>query len=777
MQPMQPMQPEERNNKLMTADDAAAQLDLLRRDYGYGRGGAHEPDETHLRDYWRAIRRRLWIPITVVILAVTLTTIYNLRLPSIFEGETRIEIANKDRVVNLKDVQLNLGGDDSAYLATQLKILESPKIAYRVAKALELDRNNTFMPGNQGARTLGKLTVSQDDVNERAEMERLQPYMDSLLGNVKFAVVRDTHLVDIRYRHTDKEVARKVADKWAEVFIENDMLDRQRANRKSADFLGTNIAEYKLKLRNAEEKLLNYTREHKVVTYGEKENTVQARLSALNQMLINAEQERKAAQTGYELSKSIKDPTIIPEIQKDQLVQDLTRRLTELKQTREKLSVEYTEEWPEVKTVNQQITQVEGELRAAHQRILSTIQNLYNSVVQKENSLRAAFKQQESTTLQQSEDSIIAKMLQQEIDTNRNMLIKLQNSQTEVEVSAAGLITTNIFIRNNSPLPRGPVAPNRMQNILLSFLLGLLGGVALVLFLDYINNKMDSVEDVDRYLRLPALGVIPVFEQPKARKALGSGEESESRELAHINNADNGNVILTQVEANSSIAESYRQLRTSLLLSSAGHAPRTLLVTSSQPAEGKTTTSVNTAISLAQTGASVLIVDADLRRPRVHKIFNLKNNVGLCNYLAGDCDLASLIQIAMPNLYVLPVGPLPPNPAELLGSSKMRTVVETLAENFDYVVIDSPPVSSFADSLILSSLVEGVIIVVRSGFTPREMAQRTKAHLQSVGAKILGVVINQIKLQPHDYYYYSSYYSRYYYGGGDSEKNSAAGAD
>jgi polysaccharide biosynthesis transport protein len=715
------------------------------------------------------------------VLAVTLTTIYNLRLPSIYEGVSRIEIAGKDRVVNLKDVQLNLGGaEDPAYVATQLKILESPKIAYRVAKALQLDRSSEFMPGKQSARPLGKLAVSEDDANERAEMERLQPYMDGLLGGVRFVQVRDTHLVDIRYKHTDPEMARKIADKWGEVFVENDILDQQRANRKSADFLSTSIADYKLKLRNAEEKLLNYTRTHKFVPFGtDKENVVQSRLSALNNMLLNAEQDRKTAQTGYELSKSVKDPTIIPEIQKDQLVQDLTRRLTELRQSREKLLVDYTEEWPAVKTVNQQIAQIEGEKRAAQERILSTIANLYQSAVQKEASLRAAFRQQEKDTLTQSEDSIIAKMLQQEVDTNRNMLNKLQESQSEVEVSAAGLITTNIFVRNNSPLPRVPVAPNRLQNILLSLLLSLLGGVALVLFLDYINNKIDSVEDIDRYLRLPALGVIPVFEQPKTRKALTSGEESESQELVHINNGNssNGSVILTQVETNSSIAESYRQLRTSLLLSSAGHAPRTLLVTSSQPAEGKTTTSVNTAISLAQTGASVLIVDADLRRPRVHKIFNLKNNVGLCNYLAGDCDLASLIQIAMPNLYVLPVGPLPPNPAELLGSSKMKIVVETLAENFDYVVIDSPPVSSFADSLILSSLVEGVIIVVRSGFTPREMAQRTKAHLQSVGAKILGVVINQIKLQPHDYYYYSSYYSRYYYSGGDGERDSAVGAD
>jgi polysaccharide biosynthesis transport protein len=774
------MQLEDRNNKLMTADDAAAQLDMLRRDYGYGRGGAHEPDETHLRDYWRVIRRRLWIPITVVILAVTLTTIYNLRLPSIYEGKTTIEIANKDRVVNLKDVQLNLGGgDDTAYLATQLKILESPKIAYRVAKSLELDRSNTFMPGSKTtSRQLATLAVSEDDANERAEMERLNSYIEGLLGNVKFVPVRDTRLVEIRFRHTDKEMARKISDKWAEVFMENDLLDRQRANRKSADFLGTNIAEYKLKLRSAEEKLLNYTRDHKVVSFGDaKENTVQARLAALNQLLLNAEQDRKTAQTGFELSKAVKDPTTIPEIQKDQLVQDLTRRLSELKQTREKLLVEFTEEWPEVKKTNQEIAQLEGELRAANQRILGTIQNMYESAMQKEKSLRAAFKEQESTTIQQSEDSIVAKMLQQEIDANRNMLTKLQQSQTEVEVSAAGLITTNIFIRNNSPLPRTPVGPNRIQNILISLLLGLLGGVGLVLFLDYINNKIDSVEDIDRYLRLPALGVIPVFDQPKARKLLGGGEEEESRELVRIDDASNGSVILTQVEANSSIAESYRQLRTSLLLSSAGHAPRTLLVTSSQPAEGKTTTSVNTAISLAQTGAAVLIVDADLRRPRVHKIFNLKNNAGLCNYLAGDCDLASLIQIALPNLYVLPVGPLPPNPAELLGSSKMKGVIETLAANFDYVVIDSPPVSSFADSLILSALVEGVIIVVRSGFTPREMAQRTKAHLQSVGAKILGVVINQIKLQPHDYYYYSSYYSRYYYGGGDKESDTTVGAD
>jgi capsular exopolysaccharide synthesis family protein len=373
--------------------------------------------------------------------------------------------------------------------------------------------------------------------------------------------------------------------------------------------------------------------------------------------------------------------------------------------------------------------------------------------------------------MQQSEGAITAKMLQQDVDTNRQMLDRLKESQSGVEISAAGLLKSNIHVTEYSPLPRAPVAPKRLQNILISLVLALLGGIGLVLFLDYINNKLESVEDIDRYLRLPALGVIPALNQPRLRRSLLGGAAAEESHSTALVPASNGNVILTQLDAASSIAESYRQLRTALLLSSAGHAPRTLLVTSSQPAEGKTTTSVNTAISLAQTGAAVLLVDADLRRPRVHKMFNLKNHQGLCNYLAGDCDLTSLIQIAQPNLYVLPVGPLPPNPAELLGSAKMKQAVETFAANFDHVIIDSPPVSSFADSLILSSLVEGVIIVVRGGFTAREMAQRTKAHLQSVGAKILGVVINQVKLQPHDYYYYSTYYSRYYYGNGEGERN------
>ncbi len=769
---------EETKNKMMTAEEAAALLDM-RRDYVYGRGVTSETEETHLRDYWRIIRRRLWVPISIVILSVTLAAIYNLRLPNIYEGITEIELEREDRVVNVKDLQINMaGGDDSQYINTQLKIMQSPRVAYLVAKSLDLEHNSDFLPGfrpaNQNSQA-STLNVTNGESDEQGEMQRLETLTDTLFGNVEIKPVRETRLVEIHYRHTNKELARKIADTWAEAYIKNSFDSRQKANEQAGVFLEQSIADYKLRVKEAEEKLLNYRRSNQILDFGEKESTVSERLVALNQLLLQAETDRKNAQLVYEMGRNIADVTTLPEIQRDPVVQELNKKVTELRQQREQLLVEFTPEWPDVKKVEQQLARLEGELRASHQRILTTTENLYRTATQKEDSLRKAFAQQRAETLQQNEGAITAKMLQQEIDTNRRMLDNLMQSEQGVKVSAAGLMKNNIRITKAAVLPRAPVAPKRTQNILLAALLALIGGVGLVLFLDYINNKIESVEDIDRYLRLPALGVIPVLQGAGKTKKLAVGKNG--KELAPA--AANGSVILTEVEANSSIAESYRQLRTALLLSSAGHAPRTLLITSSQPAEGKTTTSVNTAISLAQTGASVVIVDADLRRPRVHKVFGLKNSAGLSNYLAGDGDLASLIQIAMPNLYVLPVGPLPPNPAELLGSTRMKNVVETLSTNFDYMVIDSPPVSSFADSLILSSLVEGVIIVVKGGVTPREMAQRTKAHLQSVGAKILGVVINQIKLQPHDYYYYSTYYSRYYYGNGngdssvDAEKESA----
>jgi uncharacterized protein involved in exopolysaccharide biosynthesis/Mrp family chromosome partitioning ATPase len=885
---------EENKERLLTAVPGAQALDL-RRDYHYSRSGTAEGEETHLRDYWRIVRRRWWAPIGAILIVVPFVLAYNLKAPAIYEGMTTIQIDQEDRsVINLKELNINMG-DDSQYLNTQLTNLKLPKVAYRVIKELGLDGDPTFTLSRWGLvafvepllgldgnptftlRQAQTLLVTSGESDEEAEMARLEDSIQALLSEVRVERLRETRLVNIRFRNPSPEWAKRVVDKWAEAFKDLTLEDRRRGHDESAKFLDRQIAEVRDKLKKADEDLLKYRRDHQVLDFGEKDNTVHARLGALNQFLLAAEQERRMAELAYEFSRNATDLGTVPEIQSDALVQELKKRASALEQQRAQLLVDFTPEWPEVKKVDEQLAQLDKELRTTYQRILDGIKGKYLAAKQREDNLRQAFRRQQSETMDQNEGAIQANVLQQDVASYRTQLDQLLQKQKEIGIAAASL-KSSISITDRAALPRVKVEPDLWKNVFLALFLSLIGGIGLALFLDYINNKIETVEDIDRYLRLPTLGVIPIFPDSRARKLLSKIDRlrvmiamrifpvgrapkllsglSTSKELALV--GANGQAdsfgdsrILTEINpappidesdrqlrvvAESDrqlrvitkrdrqlwmIAESYRQLRTAVLLSSASHPPRTILVTSTQPEEGKTTTSLNLAISLAQTGASVLIVDADMRRPQVHKVFKLKNDTpGLCNFLTGEGKLDTLIQPVpvrvsrvrarekgrgeldtpiqpvLLTLYVLPAGPPPPDPAQLLGSSKMREMVESLLSQwrgdagsasapsskmremvkslpsrFDYVVIDSPPVAAFADSLILSSLVEGVIIVVKGGATPREVAQRTKAHLQSVGANILGVVVNQIKLQPHDYYYYSNY-SRYYYQDSDEESES-----
>jgi capsular exopolysaccharide synthesis family protein len=341
----------------------------------------------------------------------------------------------------------------------------------------------------------------------------------------------------------------------------------------------------------------------------------------------------------------------------------------------------------------------------------------------------------------------------QDLETNKQDLNLLRQRQREIENVATDRVN-NVSVTTYSRVPRAPVGPQRTRNIMLALILSLGAGIGLAFLLDYLDDTLKTVDDVDRYLHLPSLALIPATRsESRPRLKGGAAPESDSTALA-----------LT-TDARSPVAEAYRHLRTSLLLSSAGQPPRTILVTSSQPSEGKTTTAVNTAVMLAQTGAEVLIVDCDLRRPRLHANFGVSNARGLTNYLSGDRDLESLIQPydKLPNLKLLTSGPVPPNPAELLGSSEMRRLLGVLAERFTHVVIDSPPTISFTDSSILSTMVDGVMLVVHGGRSSRGVVRRAKQQLVDVGANIFGVVLNNVKLDSTEYYY-SGYYSSYYAG-------------
>jgi capsular exopolysaccharide synthesis family protein len=360
---------------------------------------------------------------------------------------------------------------------------------------------------------------------------------------------------------------------------------------------------------------------------------------------------------------------------------------------------------------------------------------------------------QRGTTDQQTRDQIEMAEFSQRLETNKQYLNTLLQKQREVQI-AQGDTGSEVNIENYSRVPRSPVGPARLRNVMIAFVLSLVAGIGLAFLLDFLDDTVKSLDDVDRYIHLPALAMIPAGGHRTPRvKGLPQANPgpSESTALAMVN------------DVKSPIAESYRHLRTSLLLSSAGQPPRTILVTSSQPSEGKTTTAINTAFMLAQTGVEVLIIDCDLRRPRLHTQFEVPNSKGLTTWLSGEKDLDNLLQSypKTPNLKILTSGPAPPNPAELLGSEEMRRLLSLLSERFAHIIIDSPPAISFTDASILSTMVDGVMLVVHGGRSSRAVVRRAKQQLLDVGAHIFGVVLNNVKVESQDYYY-SGYYSNYY---------------
>jgi succinoglycan biosynthesis transport protein ExoP len=393
------------------------------------------------------------------------------------------------------------------------------------------------------------------------------------------------------------------------------------------------------------------------------------------------------------------------------------------------------------------------------------MQRRYEAAATKEQLLKRSYEEQKGTTTQQTRDTIDLMALTHQLETNKQLLNTLLQRKREFDV-ANGNEGNEVSIATPSRLPKSPVGPARLRNIIIAFLLSLGGGIGLAFLLDFLDDTVKSVEDVDRYIHLPALALIPAGGERGAPRLAGALRGGPPPAPA------NTTALAMITDARSPIAESYRHLRTSLLLSSAGKPPQRILITSSQPAEGKTTTGINTAFMLAQTGAEVLMIDCDLRRPRLHAQFELPNTKGLTTWLSGEKNLDVLIQTCdkAPNLKVLTSGPVPPNPAELLGSEEMRKLLNILSEKFNHIIIDSPPAISFTDASILSTMVDGVILVVHGGRSSRAVVRRAKQQLLDVGAHVFGVVLNNVKVDARDDYYYSRYYSHYYESDADADQ-------
>jgi capsular exopolysaccharide synthesis family protein len=771
-------------------------------------------DTVHLLDYWRSIRKRLWLVIGITVLITSLTAIYMSRKPDIYNAGARVQVdlERPNPGLGVKDSQVIVSNStsDPAYFNTQLQILTSPSLLRRVAKSLDLENNKEFLknPTEKSKSTtqsilrmiglgdkekpkasedeipLTSSNASQSQMEDLAESKRLAPYVEAIQKGITVEPVREsrltikeTRLIDITFKHNDPVIAANVVNSIADTFSLANLENKTSSNSTTGDFLQKRIAELQAEIRKGEEKLVDYTRRNDMPILDKDQNIVVERLAGLNRDYLKAENERKAVEAEYRaaLVPGAKE-ALAENSNLKRYIDEASLKLADLRQKRAELLVDNTEEWPEVRQVNEQINEIERAIEDASLRagnvVITNLATRYRQAQANEASLKAAFDDQRRKTLNLNEAAINYKIIQQEIDTNKGLLDGLLQGARENDIKLAGT-PNNIFVVDRALAPEEPVGPKRLMTVLAALILSLAFGAGLALFLEYLDDTVRSTDDVENLLRLPALAVIPSIEGMKIKGR---------RQLAAAGNGNGGpnpTELLLKADTRSSLAEAYRHLRTSVLLSTAGHAPKTLLVTSSVPSEGKTTTAVNTAISLSQTGAKVLVVDADMRRPRLHNIFQIENRHGLSTILSSNMNEAEVLSMIQPyeesNLHLLTSGPVPPNPAELIGSEQMRQLISTLEDNYTHIVIDSPPIASFTDGVLVSAMVDGVLLVVHAGKSSRGIVRRSRQLLQDVGAKIFGVVLNNVNLRSQDgYYYYQSYYQQAYYKGDAADSDQVA---
>ena len=781
------------DNRLMPMPAVERGLDRPLSDIGQTRSygpAATEPNQ--LRDYLFVVLKRKWLILSLCLVVTSLVAVQMFRQASIYEAEATIRIEQRTQnVLQTRDFVLNAQPDVN-FWGTQIRLLQSPALARQVALSLDLQHNPNFfgaqaqggifaalrrmVAGEKKPTTLpavapgGLSVIGEAQLNDEPltpeELAALEPYEDAIINAEKVEGIVGTNLFVIKYRHTDPELAQKVSNALAEVFRANNVERTTQNSTKAEELLVREIAAYQEKIRHDTESLFNYAREKGLSPSMGGLNVEGQRLADISKQLLEAENLRKNAQAIYLSAKNSTDPFSIPEVRKSERISNIEARISQLKERKAALEVTYTKEWPEVKRAEASIKRLEDELVKEADESIAMLKAQYEASLAHEGSVREMYMQQRGTTDQQTRDQIEMAAYTQRLETNKQYLNTLLQKQREVQI-AQGDKGSEVRIENYSRVPRAPVGPARLRNVMIALVLSLVAGIGLAFLLDFLDDTVKSLEDVDRYIHLPALAMIPASRGGASLKGLPRAANpgpSDSTALAMID------------DVRSPIAESYRHLRTSLLLSSAGQPPKTILVTSSQPSEGKTTTAINTAFMLAQTGVEVLIIDCDLRRPRLHTQFEVTNSKGLTTWLSGERDLENLLQTfaKTPNLKILTSGPVPPNPAELLGSEEMRRLLGILSERFAHIIIDSPPAISFTDASILSTMVDGVMLVVHGGRSSRAVVRRAKQQLLDVGAHIFGVVLNNVKLETQDYYY-SGYYSNYYSTESDSGQGASAG--
>jgi polysaccharide biosynthesis transport protein len=579
--------------------------------------------------------------------------------------------------------------------------------------------------------------------------------IDAYIERLEITPVQGTRLVKIAFSTPDPELAARVANIHARAYLEQGIELRSHANDEARHFLQEKLAELKERVGKSEAALNRYRQDRGIISLDNRDNIVVDRLADLNKRLTEAEADRIGLEAQTRLIH--KDAyNALPAVIDNRLIQTLKIELTRLEGERADLATHVQPGDPVLNQFQARVEQTKRRLQQEIQRTVAGIKSAYTVAKQKEDELRAKVEQQKAAALGLKDAAVEYAILAREADTNRQLYDSVLSRLKEMEVTAA-LRASNVSVIDQAVPPVKPVRPRKALSLLFSAVLGLTGGVGLAFVVEYFSNTLRTSQEVEHYLRLPNLGIIPDFVSSARRSSPSSQPASPGAQPLDGSAAQAGFVLAH--DPFSITTEAYRMLRATLLVAQAETPPKTLLFTSGIHGEGKTVTAVNTAAVLAQMGVRVLVIDADLRCSACHTVLGIENRAGLAEILAGRWEPSDVIRPTVSeHLFVLSSGCVPRNPAELVGSKQMRAVLALLQEQYDYILIDSPPVMLASDAMLLSTMVDGVVLVANAQRTPKQVVREARTRLTCARAKILGVVLNQLNIRSRDYaYYYRKY--------------------
>ncbi len=737
----------------------------------------YDNEEIHLLDYWRVIVNRRWMILAVLSTTVAATMIYSFKQTPIYQATASVQIDRENpNILSFKDVyQIETATDDT--LRTQFEVLKARALARRVIEELKLDQEEEFRPDEGGAVSslLGGIRDwLQPESPSGSDKDPLRAIIDNYLGRLDVVPVRQARLVNISFRSEDPALATKVINSHAEHFIKQNLQFKVEATQEASEFLEENLTAMKIKLENADDKLQQYSQQNQILFTEEGKNTATEKLRQLEEAYTKAQEDR-IHKDSYNRLVNDGQADALPQLVGNNLITELTTKLADLQREHSQLSITFKPDYPAVLRIAGQIAQIRTSIDAEKVRVERVIRSEYSAALSRERLLSEELEKQRAVVNKINEDIIQYNIYKADAESVRQLYDGLQKRLKEASVSA-GLTASNIRVVDRAEVPPFPIRPRKTLNLLLSLVVGLMFGIGLAFFQEYLDNSIKAPEDVSRYLNLPTLGMIPRLGSLSGKRGYSYGRYGYGHAYGHLPEGNSAGTdeekresvdLIVHESPSSLMAEAYRSLRTSLLLSSSGHAPRVIVVTSAAPSEGKTTTAVNLAISLTQTGSKVLLIDADMRKPRIQNVFSLSTSIGLSAFLAGASSLKDTIyETAIPGLMVIPCGVTPPNPGELILSTGFRRMLDVLREYFDYIVMDSPPVGNVSDARILGVTADSIILVVKAFSTSRHYAREAVTHLTNAHARIGGVVLNDVDVRRRSYYsghsYYRTYYSGYY---------------